>query len=182
MMPAKEGLNRFADVTAEVGFVRQGRSPSGLDRRLVPIDAHHRRQSFGQGVPKKTGTAIGVHQDFSNDTVANKIKECPGNGIVGLGERARYSRTAQGPMLPLGQAGGPKLFQRVIDGRNRDCAMFNIHHRPAVFCEKPDLALAGVNGDPVSKCIRVGRSEGGQHFDIRQVADPFQKLDHLAAF
>jgi hypothetical protein len=42
--------------------------------------------------------------------------------------------------------------------------------------------LAGVNGDPVSKCIRVGRSEGGQDFDIREVADPLQKLDNLTAF
>ena len=106
-------------------------------------------------VSEKARPAIGIDKNFADDLAGDKIKERPGNEIVGLRERARHSRSAQGPVFPIGQTGGPKFFQCFIDGRNRDRATFDIHDVTTVLFKKSDFTFLRVNGDPVSKCIRA---------------------------
>ena len=84
--------------------------------------------------------------------------------------------------FPSAKTGCPKLLQRFIHRRNRDRAPFNIHNVAAVLFKKSDFAFCGVNGDPVSECVRSLGSEGGKNLDIGDAADPLQELGHLAAF
>jgi hypothetical protein len=178
----KEGFNRLGNIAAEVCLMRTRRLTRGANRRLVPIDADHRLQSFGHGVPKKTGSAVGVDQHLADYLAGDKFQERPGNKIVGLGECARHFRSAQGPVLPLRKASGPKLSQRLVHSWNSDRATFNIYYVPAVFFKKPNPALCRMNGDPVSESIRLGGTQGGQYFDIGDAADSLQELENLAAF
>jgi hypothetical protein len=60
--------------------------------------------------------------------------------------------------------------------------VFNIDYFTAVLGKKSDPVSGGVNGDPVSECVRAGGSQGGRDFNLDDTADPFQQLDHLAAF
>ena len=84
-------------------------------------------------------------------------------------------------MLPVRQTGCPQFLQRLIDHRKSDRAPLDIDNFPAVFFKESDPALCGVDGDPVSECIRVWGSESGQYLDIGDAANPLQELDDLAA-